>query len=34
VVFVERVSGADLPRTDGDGDVAGEERVPLCDRME
>jgi len=34
VVFVGRVSGADLPRTDGDGDVAGEERVPLCDRME
>jgi hypothetical protein len=34
VVFVGALSGADLPRTDGDGEVAGEERVPLCDRME
>jgi len=34
VVFVGGVSGADLPRTDGDGEMAGEERVPLCDRME
>lgn len=34
VVFVGPLSGADLPRTDGDGDMAGEERVPLCDRME
>jgi hypothetical protein len=28
------VNGTDLPRTDGDGEMAGEERVPLCDRME
>jgi hypothetical protein len=34
VVFVGQVSTADLPRTDGDGEMAGEERVPLCDRME
>ena len=34
VVFVGTLSGADLPRTDGDGEMAGEERVPLCDRME
>jgi hypothetical protein len=34
VVFVGPLSGADLPRTDGDGEMAGEERVPLCDRME
>jgi hypothetical protein len=34
VVFVGPLSGAELPRTDGDGEMAGEERVPLCDRME
>jgi hypothetical protein len=34
VVFVGQVSTAELPRTDGDGEMAGEERVPLCDRME
>jgi hypothetical protein len=34
VVFVGLLSGSELPRTDGDGEVAGEERVPLCDRME
>jgi hypothetical protein len=34
VVFVGQVSSAELPRTDGDGEMAGEERVPLCDRME
>jgi hypothetical protein len=34
VVFVGRLAGADAPRTDGDGEMAGEERVPLCDRME
>ena len=34
VVFVGSLSGAELPRTDGDGEMAGEERVPLCDRME
>jgi hypothetical protein len=34
VVFVGQVSGPELPKTDGDGEMAGEERVPLCDRME
>jgi hypothetical protein len=34
VIFVGQISGAELPRTDGDGEMAGEERVPLCDRME
>jgi hypothetical protein len=34
VVFVGQLSGLELPRTDGDGEMAGEERVPLCDRME
>ena len=34
VVFVGRLAGAEGPRTDGDGEMAGEERVPLCDRME
>jgi hypothetical protein len=34
VVFVGPLSGAGLPKTDGDGEMAGEERVPLCDRME
>jgi hypothetical protein len=34
VVFVGPLAGAELPRTDGDGEMAGEERVPLCDRME
>jgi hypothetical protein len=34
VVFVGTLSGAELPKTDGDGEMAGEERVPLCDRME
>jgi len=34
VVFVGAVAGGGLPRTDGDGETAGEERVPLCDRME
>jgi hypothetical protein len=34
VVFVGPLSGPELPRTDGDGETAGEERVPLCDRME
>jgi hypothetical protein len=34
VIFVGQVSASELPRTDGDGDMAGEERVPLCDRME
>jgi hypothetical protein len=34
VIFVGQVSGLELPKTDGDGEMAGEERVPLCDRME
>jgi hypothetical protein len=34
VVFVGPLSGSELPRTDGDGEMAGEEREPLCDRME
>jgi hypothetical protein len=34
VVFVGQISGIELPKTDGDGEMAGEERVPLCDRME
>ena len=34
VVFVGALATADLPKTDGDGDMAGEEGVPLCDRME
>ena len=34
VVFVGRLTATEFPRTDGDGEMAGEERVPLCDRME
>ena len=34
VVFVGQLTAAELPKTDGDGEMAGEERVPLCDRME
>jgi hypothetical protein len=34
VVFVGSLTGSELPKTDGDGEMAGEERVPLCDRME
>jgi hypothetical protein len=34
VVFVGPLAASELPRTDGDGEMAGEERVPLCDRME
>ena len=34
VVFVGKLRGGEAPRTDGDGVMAGEERVPLCDRME
>jgi hypothetical protein len=34
VVFVGRLAATEFPRTDGDGEMAGEERVPLCDRME
>jgi len=34
VVFVGSLAVSELPKTDGDGEMAGEERVPLCDRME
>ena len=34
VVFVGALAASELPKTDGDGEMAGEERVPLCDRME
>jgi len=33
VVYVGRVEGREAPRTTGDGEMAGEEGVPLCDRM-
>jgi len=33
VIFVGRVEGREAPRTAGDGEMAGEEGVPLCDRM-
>jgi hypothetical protein len=33
VIFVGRLEGAEAPRTDGDREMAGEEGVPLCDRM-
>jgi hypothetical protein len=33
VVFVGSLEGAEAPRTDGDREMAGEEGVPLCDRM-
>ena len=33
VVFVGSLDGAEAPRTDGDHEMAGEEGVPLCDRM-
>ncbi len=33
VIFVGRVAGAESPRTDADREMAGEEGVPLCDRM-
>lgn len=34
VVFVGKLRATEFPRTDGDGEMAGEERVPFCDRME
>ena len=34
VVFVGTLAASELPKTDGDGEMAGEEGVPLCDRME
>ena len=33
VVFVGSLDGAEAPRTDGDHEMAGEDGVPLCDRM-
>jgi len=33
VIFVGRLDGNGAPRTDGDREMAGEEGVPLCDRM-
>ena len=33
VVFVGSLDGAEAPRTDGDHEMAGEEGIPLCDRM-
>jgi hypothetical protein len=33
VIFVGRVEGFEYPTTDGDREMAGEEGVPLCDRM-
>ena len=33
VIFVGRVDGTDSPRTESDREMAGEEGVPLCDRM-
>jgi hypothetical protein len=33
VIFGGRLAGAEAPRTDGDREMAGEEGVPLCDRM-
>lgn len=34
VVFVGQLGGMHAPKTEADGEMAGEERVPLCDRME
>jgi hypothetical protein len=33
VIFVGSVDGVEPPSTDGDREMAGEEGVPLCDRM-
>jgi hypothetical protein len=33
VVFVGSPGDAEAPRTDGDREMAGEEGIPLCDRM-
>jgi hypothetical protein len=33
VIFVGSVDGREAPRTEGDGEMAGEDGVPLCDRM-
>lgn len=34
VIFVGRVDGVEAPRTDEAGEMAGEDGVPLCDRMQ
>jgi hypothetical protein len=34
VVFVGSLGGVEAPRTDADHDMAGEEGIPLCDRMQ
>jgi hypothetical protein len=34
VIFVGELAGIEAPKTEADGEMAGEERVPLCDRME
>lgn len=34
VVFVGKLAAMEAPRTDRDHEMAGEERVPLCDWME
>jgi hypothetical protein len=33
VVFVGSTGDVEAPRTDGDREMAGEEGIPLCDRM-
>jgi hypothetical protein len=33
VIFAGSLDAAEAPRTDGDHEMAGEEGVPLCDRM-
>ena len=33
VIFVGGIAGREAPRTEGDGEMAGEDGVPLCDRM-
>jgi hypothetical protein len=33
VIFDGSVDGREAPRTEGDGEMAGEDGVPLCDRM-
>jgi hypothetical protein len=33
VIFAGSLDGAEAPRTDGDHEMAGEEDIPLCDRM-
>ena len=33
VVFVGSLGSVEAPRTDGDREMAGEEGIPLCDRM-